>query len=81
MHGDGLLHSLGDIIAHTSGQFYLPVIGYSGQDSHVVDSTKVERLLPGIDMPKTFVFRINLKEIVRHELPDQGRGVPRSGKG
>jgi hypothetical protein len=37
------------IITHKSGQFYVPVNGYMGQDSHVADSTKAVRLLLGID--------------------------------
>lgn len=37
------------IILHKSGEFYTPVNGYMGQDSHVADSTKAVRLLLGID--------------------------------
>ncbi len=37
------------IITHRSMQYYLPVNGYMGQDSHVADSTKAVRLLLGID--------------------------------
>ena len=37
------------IILHRSGQYYLPVNGYQGQDSHVADSTKALRLMLGVD--------------------------------
>jgi hypothetical protein len=37
------------IIVHRSGQYYLPVNGYMGQDSHVADSTKAMRLMLGVD--------------------------------
>jgi hypothetical protein len=37
------------IIVHRSGEYYVPVNGYSGQDSHVADSSKALRLMLGID--------------------------------
>ncbi len=37
------------IIAHRSGEYYLPVNGYMGQDSHVADATKALRLMLGVD--------------------------------
>jgi hypothetical protein len=37
------------IILHRSGQYYLAVNGYSGQDSHIADSTKAVRLMMGVD--------------------------------
>jgi hypothetical protein len=37
------------IVTHRSGNYYLPVNGYMGQDAHVADSTKALRLMLGID--------------------------------
>ena len=37
------------IIVHRSGQFYLPVNAYLGQDAHLADATKAVRLMLGID--------------------------------
>ncbi len=37
------------IILHQSGEYYLPVNGYLGQDSHLADSLKAIRLMIGID--------------------------------
>ncbi len=37
------------IILHKSGQYYLPVNAYMGQDSHLADSTKAIRLMLGVD--------------------------------
>lgn len=37
------------IITHRSGEYYLPVNGYMGQDSHVADATKALRLMLGVD--------------------------------
>jgi len=37
------------IIVHRDGNYYLPVNGYRGQDSHLADSTKALRLMLGID--------------------------------
>lgn len=37
------------IILHRSGEYYLPVNGYMGQDAHIADSTKAVRLMLGVD--------------------------------
>ncbi len=37
------------IVTHRSGEYYLPVNGYMGQDSHVADATKALRLMLGVD--------------------------------
>jgi hypothetical protein len=37
------------IILHKSGEFWTPVNGYMGQDSHLADSQKALRLMLGID--------------------------------
>lgn len=37
------------IIVHRSGDAYVPVNGYMGQDSHVADATKAIRLTLGVD--------------------------------
>lgn len=37
------------IIMHRSGEYYVPVNIYTGQDSHLADSTKAVRLLLGAD--------------------------------
>ena len=37
------------IITHRDDKYYLPVNGYSGQDSHIADATKAVRLLLGVD--------------------------------
>jgi hypothetical protein len=37
------------IITHRDDRYYLPVNGYSGQDSHIADSTKAVRLMLGVD--------------------------------
>jgi hypothetical protein len=37
------------IIVHRSGKYYVAVNGYTGQDSHLADSTKAVRLMLGID--------------------------------
>ena len=37
------------IILHRSGQYYLPVNGYMGQDAHIADSTKAMRITLGVD--------------------------------
>ncbi len=37
------------IITHRSGEYYLPVNGYMGQDSHLADATKALRLMLGVD--------------------------------
>ena len=37
------------IIVHPTGDYYLPVNGYRGQDSHLADATKALRLMLGID--------------------------------
>ncbi len=37
------------ILVHRSGNYYLPVNGYLGQDSHVADSVKALRLMLGVD--------------------------------
>ncbi len=37
------------IIMHRSGEFWVPVNGYLGQDSHLADSHKALRLMLGID--------------------------------
>jgi len=37
------------IIMHRSGRYYVPVNGYTGQDSHVADSVKALRVMLGVD--------------------------------
>jgi len=46
------------IITHKSGEFYVAVNGYMGQDSHVADSTKAVRIMLGIDDNKIGNLRI-----------------------
>jgi len=46
------------IIVHKSGNYYLPVNGYMGQDSHLADSQKALRLMLGIDDNKPDHLRI-----------------------
>ena len=36
-------------MVHPSGRYYVSVNGYSGQDSHVADSTKALRIMLGVD--------------------------------
>jgi len=37
------------ILLHKSGEYWMPVCGYLGQDSHLADSQKALRLMLGID--------------------------------
>ena len=46
------------ILVHPDGEFYLPVNGYMGQDSHVADSTKAVRLLLGVDDNRQDLVRL-----------------------
>ena len=46
------------IILHKSGDFWVPVNGYGGQDSHLADSQKALRLMLGIDDNNPDLLRI-----------------------
>ncbi len=37
------------VVTHPNGKYYVPVCGYTGQDSHVADSVKAARLMLGVD--------------------------------
>ena len=46
------------IILHPSGEYYLPVNGYMGQDAHIADSTKAIRVMLGVDDNKPDYLRL-----------------------
>lgn len=46
------------IMLHKSGEYWMPVCGYLGQDSHLADSQKALRLMLGIDDNKADHLRL-----------------------
>lgn len=68
------------IILHPSGEYYIAVNNYMGQDSHLADSTKALRLMLGVDDNRIGALRLiprfpqSFREAEVSEFPVAGGG-------